>query len=100
MIMAVTYQTTSPYYYTTQTSTYLDLWNAPVIPSLSTDNIILLTDRYTHRPDLLSQDIYGTPRLWWVFALRNPDVIKDPIYDMQAGIEIRIPDKSSLQGIL
>lgn len=98
--MAIMYKKTSPYYYTGQTSTYLDVWSAPVIPSLSTDGIILLSDRYTHRPDILSQDLYGTPQLWWVFAMRNPDVIKDPIYDLQAGIEIRYPDKSSLQELM
>ena len=100
MIMRATYNKSSPYYQTAQTSTYLDIWNAPgIVPSVA-DSILYVSDAYTHRPDLLSQDLYGTPRLWWVFAMINPDILKDPIYDLQPGIEIRVPDKSQLQGYL
>lgn len=98
--MTTTYLKSSPYYNTPQTSTYLDIWAPPsLIPSVS-DSILYVTDQYTHRPDLLSQDLYGTPRLWWVFAMINPDTLKDPIYDLQPGIEIRVPDKSQLQGFI
>jgi len=64
------------------------------------DSILFVTDQYAQRPDLLSQDLYGTVRLWWVFAMINPDIIKDPIFDLKPGIEIRVPDKSQLQGYL
>ena len=98
--MRVNYLKSSPYYQTPQTSTYLDIWNPPALGSNITDGIIVISDKYTHRPDLLSQDLYGTPRLWWVFAMINPDVIKDPIYDLVSGLELRFPDKNQLQGYL
>lgn len=98
--MKATYNKSSPYYLTPQTSTYLDIWNPPGLQPDQTDLILNVTDRYTQRPDILSQDLYGTPRLWWVFALVNPDILKDPIYDLVVGMEIRCPDKSRLQGYL
>jgi hypothetical protein len=78
----------------------MDIWSAPNIVPDVLDSILFVTDQYTHRPDLLSQYLYGTPRLWWVFAMLNPDILKDPIYDLAPGIEIRVPDKSQLQGYL
>lgn len=98
--MRATYNKSSPYYQTAQTSTYLDIWSAPSLAPALSDNLLFVTTPYTHRPDLLSQDLYGTPRLWWVFAMLNPDILKDPIYDLVVGIEIRVPDKSQLQGYL
>ena len=98
--MTAQYDKTSVYYNTNQTSTYLDIWVPPALAPSMMDNIIQVSDKYTHRPDLLSTDLYGTPRLWWVFAMVNPDVIKDPIYDLTVGIQIRFPDKSQLQGYM
>ena len=37
--------------------------------------------------------------LWWVFAQRNMDVIQDPVYDMEPGIEIFIPKVSPFLGL-
>jgi len=34
--------------------------------------------------------------LWWVFAIRNPNVIQDPIFDFQPGVIIYIPQKTNL----
>ncbi len=100
MIMRATYEKSSPYYQTPQTSTYMDIWNPPNIQPALSDGLFFVTAPYTYRPDLLSQDLYGTPRLWWVFAMVNPDILKDPIYDLIVGLEIRVPDKSQLQGYL
>ena len=98
--MKSTYNKSSPYYKTPQTSTYLDIWNPPALAASMSDGILVVPQRYKHRPDLLSQDLYGTPRLWWVFTMLNPDVIKDPIYDLMPGIEIRYAMKDQLQGYL
>ena len=43
------------------------------------------------RPDLLAYDRYGSSRYWWLFAMRNKDIIIDPIQDFKTGITIRIP---------
>ena len=53
---------------------------------------------YAYRPDLLAFDLYGSPRLWWVFAQRNPDEIEDPIYDFKPGVTIQLPKKENIGG--
>jgi len=45
---------------------------------------------------LLAFDLYGTPRLWWVFAQRNPDQIEDPIYDFKPGVTIQLPKPGNI----
>jgi len=93
------YKGTSPYYTTPQIYDflpYLDFWNAtPVVPSPN-DVLYQIPATYQHRPDLLSFDVYGTTGYWWVFAVRNPDTIKDPIYDLVVGINIYLPAKAGL----
>jgi hypothetical protein len=97
---STTYNTTSPYYSTPQTSFSLDLWPGIDIPAYDTDQTLVLPGMYTNKPHLLAYDLYGDPRLWWVFSVRNPDIIKDPIYDMVAGIQLQITQKDTLLGLL
>jgi len=97
---AVTYSRNSPYYTTPQVSKhvdYLDFWSGITVPPQTTDTIMILESKYHNRPDLLAYDLYGSPRLWWIFSLRNPDVIKDPIWDFNTGITIYTPSKESLK---
>ena len=82
---------TSQYFYTVTKDWYLDLWQPRTVPASEFDKIIRIPPEYDKRPDLLSQYEYGTPRLWWVFTLRNPDVLIDPIEDFKSGTEIYIP---------
>lgn len=96
----VKYNRSSVYAFTPQNSYALGYWTPPPIRPDVTDEFIVLEQKYRHRPDLLSADLYGTPRLWWVFQMVNPNVLKDPIYDMQPGIELRIPSNTSIQGYL
>lgn len=98
--MVAQYSTSSPYYFTPQNSYYLGSWIAPGIGPSATDEYVTVSQRYLHRPDLLSYDLYGSPRLWWVFALLNPDSIRDPVYDMVPGIQLRVPSAVSLQSFL
>jgi len=44
--------------------------------------------------------LYNDHRLWWVFAQRNMDILQDPVYDLRAGVEIKIPKGSNLRKIL
>jgi hypothetical protein len=44
--------------------------------------------------------LYGTSKLWWVFAQRNLDVIQDPVFDFIAGTQIFVPKKSGLVSTL
>lgn len=70
---------------------YLDLWIPRSVPKSDFDKIITIPPAFNERPDLLSYQEYGTAGLWWVFAVRNPDVIIDPINDFLSGLEIYIP---------
>jgi hypothetical protein len=49
---------------------------------------------------LLAYDLYGSTKLWWVFAQRNMNVIKDPVYDMVTGTKIYLPQGSKLTEVL
>ena len=101
--MTVTYSSKSLYSSTPQVFnyvSYLDVWNGIVIASNASDILINLDAKYKYRPDLLSNDQYGTPQLWWVFMLRNPDIIKDPVWDFITGINIYVPLKTSLTGYI
>lgn len=90
--MASNSKDTSPYLLTPIKNWYLDLWVPRQVPKSDFDKIVVIPPEFDQRPDLMSQDQYGTPRLWWVFAVRNPDLIIDPINDFVAGLEIYIPD--------
>jgi hypothetical protein len=96
----VKYRKTSPWALTKQNKLYLELMTVRPVPSEKDDFKYVLENQYRHRPDLLAYDLYGDPKLWWVFIQRNMDVIKDPIYDFEPGIVIYIPKKNNLQNYL
>ena len=95
--MEVSYAKTSPWQLTQLNSTnYLDIMVKRDIPALSDDLVFEITPQYTYRPDLLAYDLYSSSKLWWVFSIRNMDIIKDPIFDFVAGTKIYVPKKSTL----
>jgi hypothetical protein len=96
-----TYGSTSPYA-TTQIKNgqFLDVLQIRPVPAQSDDVLYTVQPQFTHRPDLLAYSVYGTPKLWWVFAQRNIDTLKDPVFDLVAGIEIFLPKASQLQKLL
>jgi Base plate wedge protein 53 len=94
------YNKTSPYYNTPIANGVLGILTFVDIPSLPGDAQYTLTSRYLRRPDLLASDIYGDPQLWWVFAVRNKDVIKDSIYDFVPGQTIFIPTLTTIKKAL
>ena len=94
------YNKYSPYADTPSNSQYLELLTIRPIPAESDDFIYTIENQYENRPDLLSYDLYGTPKLWWVFLQRNMDVLKDPIYDFKPGTKIKLPKKSNLNRYL
>jgi hypothetical protein len=95
-----TYTKTSPYYNTSMVNNYLDVINFRDIPKERDDILFELTATYEHRPDLLAYDLYNDQKLWWVFAVRNRSVIKDPVFDMVAGVKIYLPKASTLQRVI
>ena len=52
------------------------------------DRVTVITPGAEYRPDLVSQDVYGSPDFWWRIMQENK--IYD-IFDFKAGITIRIP---------
>ena len=98
--MAAAYSKYSPYAKTDQFGSYLDIANIPSILPDKDDVILTINKTYQYRPDLLAYDLYGDANLWWVFTIRNPNVIKDPIYDMIPGTVIYIPKQNKLVQLL
>lgn len=96
----VKYSTASPYAETRINENYLDLYQKREIPQLDDDVTYTIKPQYTYRPDLLAYDLYGSSKYWWVFAVRNMDIIKDPVFDFVAGTTIRLPQKSTLDTVL
>jgi len=90
------YSATSPYFTTSQFSEYLDILSPRPITAEGDDQSYTIERTYAYRPDLLAFDLYGTPRLWWVFAQRNPDELEDPIYDFKPGVTIQLPKPANV----
>lgn len=97
--MVVEYTKTSPYVNTPQRDLfieYLDIYtNRPVVTDDS-DEFIVIGPRFHQRPDLLSTELYSTPQLWWVFVVRNPNLMIDPIFDLKSGLEIFVPTRKRM----
>jgi alpha-L-fucosidase len=93
----ISYKNTSPYFSTKRVDNYLDLLEFRPVPAYASDVRTTLDQTYQYRPDLLANDLYGTPDLWWVFAVRNVNVIRDPIFDFKAGITIFLPNINTIK---
>jgi len=97
--MADFHDPTSIYKNTKVKDFYLDLWNADDLdfPKSSDDVEYIIPAEYNHRPDLLANEIYGTISYWWVFPLRNKDILVDPINDFVTGLTIWIPSQNNIE---
>jgi hypothetical protein len=97
----MSYPTSSPYYLTpVVNNVYLDIMTNRPIFSDPTDVYWEITATYNLRPDLLASDLYNDSRLWWVFAQRNPNKLKDPLFDFVNGVNIYIPTLDALKASL
>ena len=90
------YSNTSPYFDTNEVADYLDILTPRTITAEQDDQSYTIERTYAYRPDLLAYDLYGSPRLWWVFAQRNPDQLEDSIYDFKPGVTVQLPKKENL----
>ena len=81
-------------------SGYLDILKPRPVPANRDDIVFEITTEFTYRPDLLAHITYGRKDLWWVFAQRNLDILKDPVFDFVAGTKIFLPDPKSLRNTL
>jgi hypothetical protein len=97
----MSYPATSPYYSTDLINKqFLDVMINRPIPSDPTDVYWQITSTYNLRPDLLAFDLYSDSRLWWVFSQRNPNKLKDPLFDFVTGVSIYIPKMAVLKQAL
>ena len=97
----IRYESNSPWFDTRVIGdSYLDILSIRSVPSDDDDILYVVQPQYAYRPDLLAYDLYGTKNLWWVFAQRNMEILKDPIFDLIAGTEIYIPKGDALTRIL
>ena len=95
------YPTTSPYNLTNIVNAkFLDVMVNRPIPMNPSDLYYQIPQLYEYRPDLLAYDLYNNSKLWWVFAQRNPNRLKDPLFDFRAGIGIYVPKLDTLSRIL
>lgn len=79
---------------------FLDVMINRTIPMQPSDVYWEITTAYEYRPDLLAYDLYNDSRLWWVFAQRNPNTLKDPLFDFVTGTGIYIPKSDLLTQVL
>lgn len=91
-----TYNSTSPYAATSTFGPFLDLMEYRPITKKEDDVTYVIDSVYKHRPDMLAHDLYDDAGLWWVFAARNPNVLKDPVFGFEPGLTIYIPQKDTL----
>jgi hypothetical protein len=98
--MATTYSKSSPYYGTPKWGNFLDIWQPRTFDMSPSDVVYQIDNFYNLRPDLLAYDLYKDSSLWWVFSVRNPNTIKDPIFDFTTGKIIYIPPINVLQASL
>lgn len=64
--------------------------------SLSMGDQVQVPPECENRIDLFSYQQYGSSRLWWVIALANADIIKDPTWDFKAGMVVFVPRDANL----
>jgi hypothetical protein len=95
------YKNSSPYFNTKIVNNqFLDIMEDRHIPKNPQDIYWTINQTYHLRPDLLASDLYNDSKLWWVFAARNPNRLKDPLFDFTAGVGIYLPQEKTLREAL
>lgn len=91
------YSKSSIYYDTPiRNRNFLSFYSDRSIGFSNDDDFIELDSRHEGRPDVLSYDLYGEERYWWVIVRLNMDTIIDPIRDFKQGVVLRVPTKERL----
>ncbi len=94
------YDSTSPYYLTPYSQFFLDVMTNRPFPRESDDQILLITQTYQYRPDMLAFDLYDNASLWWVFYQRNPNTLTKPPLDFKVDVQIYLPKITTLRSAL
>ena len=83
------YSSSTVVYYTENKILSFSTYKKINVPISQSDKYYVVTSGTEYRPDVVSQNAYGTPDFWWKILEANN--IKD-IYDFKAGLNIRIPN--------
>ena len=94
------YDSTSAYYLTPYSQFFLDVRTDRPFPRESDDQILVITQTYQYRPDMLAFDLYDNASLWWVFYQRNPNTLTKPHLDFKADVQIYLPKITTLRNAL
>jgi hypothetical protein len=78
---------------------YLGVSNLPKV-SLANGDRVQVPPECENRIDLFSYQQYGSSRLWWVIALANADIIRDPTWDFKSGMMVFVPRDVNLTSSL
>jgi hypothetical protein len=98
--MSTIYDSTSAYYNTGYSQFFLDVMVNRPIPKQTDDQVMIITQTYEYRPDMLALDLYSNSALWWVFYQRNPNTLTAPPLDFKAGVQIYLPKISTPRSVL
>lgn len=98
--MEVKYKQTSNYSITPMNKKFLELYEPALTEATLSEEsrLMVIQPKYDRRPDLLAFDLYGNPRLWWIFVHYNRNTIKDPIMDFTSGKKIQVPTSAETYG--
>jgi hypothetical protein len=92
------YGSFSPYALTPMSAGgYLDIMVKRPVLAEDDDYLYEIEPQYAYRPDLLAFDLYENAKIWWIFALRNPNVLNDPVFNFLPGTKIFLPKASKLR---
>lgn len=91
------YPVNSAYFNTPQLSWRMGRYVHRVIRPGAGDRTHVIENKHHLRPDLLAHAVYGSAELWWAFASRNMNIIRDPIFDFVSGTQIIIPDPDAVR---
>ena len=94
------YMPDSPYYLTSTVNNKLSVMRKRSFPFEDDDLEYTIESIYNNRPDVLAYDLYKNANLWWVFAVRNPDTLIDPVFGFITGITIIVPKITTLEQAL
>ncbi len=83
------YETSTVIYYGEKKYITFPLYRRPIIETGKRDRYTVINKSTEYRPDLVSQDFYGTSIFWWKVMEANN--IRD-IWDFKAGLSILIPE--------
>lgn len=80
---------------TTTRRFYLDVAKLPSTAGVGGKTVVVPPE-CENRIDLFAFQQYGSSRYWWMIALANADIIRDPLWDFHAGMVVFVPDSTKL----